>query len=277
MLPSSFARMVSASVWYQMSPPQFPDAGVQRQADLVGAHLGHPGVPGDVADDHGAVVQKAHAVAVHAQIAPVGVEDVLGFGGHPQGVQHFVHRVAAGLDEVGEGLLHVGGVGVAVHRVGVGLGVPHLVAQGKEIRHGPAGPGHILLHLVDEGLLAEGHHAVVFFVGGDEVIGLGDAHPVDLVLHAQVAEQLAHIAGLFRRAEVVQFVQAGLKFKAPPLEAGGKAAGQVVLFHQQAGISRLQNADGGHQSTVACAYDHHVIGMFAVCCHSVPPLYQQIP
>ena len=218
-------------------------------------------------------MQEAHAVAVHAQIAPVGVEDVLCLLGHFQRVQHLVHRVAAGLDKVGEGLFHVGRVGVAVHRVGIGLGVAHFVAQLKKLGDGLAGLRAVFHHFVDERLLAEGHDAVVFFVGGDEVIGFGNAHPVDLFLHAQVPEQLAHIAGFFRGAKIVQFVQARLKLKAPPLEAGGKPAGQVVLFHKQAGIPRLQNADGGDQTAVARAYNDHVIGFVAFRCHSVPPLF----
>ena len=238
---------------------QFPDAGVHGQADLVGAHLGHPGVPGDVADDHRAVVQKAQPVAVHTQIAPVGIEDIPGRLGHFEGFQHLIHRVAARLDEVGEMGLHIVRIGVAVHRVGVGLGVPHLVAELEEFRHGFAGARHILLHPVDEGLHAEGHLAVIFLIGGDQVVGLGDADPVDLVLHPQLPEEGADITGFGGRTKVVELVQAGLELEAAPLEAGGKAAGQIVLFQQQAGIAPLQHTDGGGQTAVAGADDHHVI------------------
>ena len=257
---------------------QLPDAGIHSQADLMGAHLWHPGIPGDIADDHGAVVQKAHAVAVHAQIAPISVEDILGLLGHFQGIQHLIDRIAARLDKVGEGLLHIVRVGVAVDGVGIGLGVPHLVAQLKELRDGFPGFRAVLHHLVNKGLLAKGHDTVILFIGGNEVIRLGDAHPIDLVLHAQVAEQRAHITGLFRGTKIIKLMQAGLKFKASPLEAGGKSAGQIVLFQQQTGVSSLQNPNGGNQTAVACAYDHHVIGFFRFCCHSVPPSYshQQI-
>lgn len=206
------------------------------------------------------------------QVTPVGVEDILGLLGHLQGVQHLIDGVAARLDEIGEILLHIVGVGVAVDRVGVGLGIPHLVAQLEKFRDGFPGFRAVLHHLVNKGLLAEGHDTVILFIGGDEVVGLGDAHPVDLVLHAQVPEQGAHVAGLLGGAKVVELVQARFKFKAPPLEAGGKPAGQIVLFQQQTGVSSLQNADGGHQTAVACAYDHHVIGFVCFCCHSVPPL-----
>ena len=36
------------------------------------------GISYNIPDDHGAIVQKAHAVTVHPQVAPVGVEDILG-------------------------------------------------------------------------------------------------------------------------------------------------------------------------------------------------------
>ena len=104
------------------------------------------------------------------------------------------------------------------------------------------------------------------------MVGLGNAYPVDLVLHAQAAEEGADVAGFLGGAEVVQLVQAGLELEAASLEAGGKAAGQVVLFQQQAGIARLQHPNGCHQAAVACADDHHVIGLVCICCHSVPPL-----
>ena len=231
------------------------------------AHFGHPGVPGDVPDDHGAIVQKAHPVAVHPQIAPVGVEDIPGAGRHFQRFQHLVHRITARFDKVGEVFLHILRVGVAVHRVGIGLGIAHFLAQFKEFGHGAAGTGHILLHLVDEGLHSKGHLAIVLFVGGDEVIGFGNAHPVDLVLHPQVPEQSADIAGLLRGTEIVELVEAGLKLKPAPLEAGGKSAGQVVLFQHQAGTPRLQHPDCGSQSAVAGADNHHVIGFCRVFFH----------
>ena len=104
------------------------------------------------------------------------------------------------------------------------------------------------------------------------MVGFRDTHPVDLVLHPQAAEKGADIAGFLGGAEVVQLVQAGLEFETAPLEAGGKAAGQVMLFQQQAGIARLKHPNGRHQAAVAGANDHHVIGLVCICCHSVPPL-----
>ena len=59
--------------------------------------------------------------------------------------------------------------------------VPHLVAQLEELGHGLAAARAVLLHFVDEGLDAEGHHAVVFFIGGHH-----DRHGVAVIDHTAV-------------------------------------------------------------------------------------------
>ena len=63
---------------------KFPNPAFQGQADFMGTHFGHPGIPGDVANDHGAVVQETEPVTIHAQVAPVGVQNIPGSLGHFQ-------------------------------------------------------------------------------------------------------------------------------------------------------------------------------------------------
>ena len=195
-------------------------------------HFRHPRVAGDVADNHRTVVQKAQAVAVHAQIAPVGVKNVLRFFRHMQSVEHFVHRIAAGFDEVREMGFHIVGIRVPVDFVGIILRCTHFVAKLEKFRDGFSRAGAVFFHFVDESVHAERHFAVIFLVGRNQVIGFGNAQPVDFVLHAEVAEQCADFARFLRRTKVVEFVQARFKFKSASFKAGGKTARQVVLFQK---------------------------------------------
>ena len=235
----------------------------------MGTFFRHPGVAGNIPDDHGTIVEKTQSVAVHTQVAPVGVQDVPGPLRHFEGFQHLVDRIAARPDKVREVGLHVGGIRLPVDRAGIGLGRPDLLAEVEKVGHGLPGAGDILLHLVDKGLYPKGHHAVIFSVGGNHVVGLGDADPIDFVLDAQFPEQGTDVPWFLWGAEVVELVEAGLKFEPPPLEAGGKAAGQVVLLQHQAGASPLQNPDGGGEPAVTGTDHHHVIGVLFL--HKSPP------
>ena len=184
-------------------------------------------------------MQKAHAIAVHAQVTPVSVENILGFLGHFQGVQHFIDRIAARLDKVGERLFHIVGIGVAVDGIGIGLSIPNLIAQFKKFSNGLAGFRTVFHHFLNESLLSKGHDTVILLIGGDQVVRFRDAHPVDFILHPQIPEQFSDIARLLGRTKIVQLMQACFKLKTPPFKAGGKPAGQIVLLQQQAGIPRL--------------------------------------
>ena len=170
-------------------------------------------------------MQEAEPVAVHAQIAPVGVENIPRSLRHLQRIQNFIDAVAARLYKVGEMGFHVGGIRISVNGVRIGLSVPNLVAQFKEVRHGLPGTRDILLHLVDKGFHAKGHFTIILLVRGNQMIGFGNADPIHLILHTQIPEQGPDVARSFRRAEVIQFMQAGFKLKPSPFEAGGKSAG----------------------------------------------------
>lgn len=85
------------------------------------------------------------------------------------------------------------------------------------------------------------------------MVGLGDANPIHLVLYPQALEQGADVPRFLRRAEVVELVQAGLKFKPASFETGGKPAGQIVLFQQQTGSTALENPDGRGKTAVSGA------------------------
>ena len=154
---------------------------------------------------------------------------------------------------------HIGRIRISVNGIGISLSVPNLVAQFKELLHGLPGAGDILLHFVDERFHAKGHFTVIFLVRGDQMICFRNANPVHLVLHPQFPEQGADISRGFRRAKVIQLMQTGFKLKPPSFEAGGKSAGQVVLFQEQAGKATLKYTNCGCQPSVTGTNDNHVV------------------
>ena len=163
--------------------PQFANAGFHRQADFVGAHFRHPGIPGNIPDHHGAIMQETHAVQIHPQVTPVRPQNILGLLGHFQRCQHFVYRIAARPQEVGEILFHILRIGVAVHLHGIRLSGAHFIAQFKKRRHRRTGTGHQFLHFISKRLHAEGHDTIVLFISGNQMIRFGNANPVDFIFH----------------------------------------------------------------------------------------------
>ena len=87
-------------------------------------------------------------------------------------------------------------------------------------------------------------------------------------MHAVAFEDLADVARIVFRTVVADLMQRGLDLKAAADEAGGGAAGEIVLFDQQRLSSRKLTLQRSGHAGVACAHDHDVI--FGHVC--IPPL-----
>ena len=209
---------------------------------------------------HGCIVDKGQMLHVHAQIAPVGGQNVLTFLGQLQRVKHLFRAVSAGAEHVGIIRLQHLGVRVTLGGCDVGDAVQHLLEQVKERRHFLPGAGYILLHLVDEVFDSRGHR----YIHGTAIGILGyDAETVLTLIPVQFyavsVQNVANIAGVVLRTEVAQLVQRGLNLKASAYKASRRAAGHIVLFNQQSLPAGELTLQGRRQTGVASAYDHNII------------------
>ena len=211
---------------------------------------------------HVHILHEAEVISVHPQIAPVGVHDVPGQLGHFQRLfQHRVHRVGGSAQEVGEVLLHI----LAVHLTGSGshvlAGSQSLGAQVKESLHRGPASGNQPLHLVGKGLTAAGQGGVN---GGFAIAGGGDNpeiirhHVPGNVQPVVVDDGEPAAAGIILAAKLAQLMKGGLKLKAASAEAGGHAARQVVLLHQQGLFPGQSQAAGRGQPAVSGADNNGV-------------------
>ena len=215
---------------------------------------------GDILVHHGRVVDKRQMLQINAEIAPVGLENVLTPLGQLQRVKHLLGRICAGAQHIGVIALKHLGVRVSLGGGYVCNAVQHLLKQRKQLLHLLARAGHLLLHGVNKWPYPGGHgdvHVPAVPVGADcaEAVFTGD--PVKL--HAVSVQNVSHIAGVIRRTVVTQLMQGRLNLKASPPKAGRRAAGQVVLFNQKRPFSRKLALQGGRHTGVAGAYHHNII------------------
>ena len=236
------------------------DGPVHRGRKLVRAIAGDIRGVYDVLVQHGCIEAELQVLRVHAHVAPVGGEDLLRLQRHLQCPQHDRGRVVRAFEEVRVLLHHDLGI-----RLPAGCGHSRVrlhdaVGQVEELLHRFPAARDVFLHLVDVGLLPEGHDRVdplLALAVDDQPVGLGDLYPVHLrTVGIDQGADLFPRAGL---ADVAQLVQGGLKLEAAAPEARGKAAGQVVLLDQQGFVSAVARGRRCRQTAVARADDDDVI------------------
>ena len=261
-----------------------PEALQQSGGQLVAGLFRDPGPVVDIQAHHVYILHEGQMVRVHAQIAPVGVHDVLGLIGHFQGFQDPVHRIGGGAQEVGVLLLHQLGIRVSAGGGHVLAGGQGLGAQVKELLHGLTAARHILLHFIDEIFPAAGQGGVDGAAvpgGGDHAEVVRHHVPVD-VQPELVHDGLAASAGVFRAAELAQLVQRCFKFKAAPPEAGGHAAREIVLLDEQRFFTGLGQPARGCQSAVARSdhngikFRHKLFLLSSLFCYVALPQYSML-
>ena len=215
--------------------------------------------PGDVHIDHVAEVEEVDLVERHAEIRPVNAHDVDRLLRHFERLHNGERVVAAGAQRIGEVLLHIlGVVGGAVKHIH--LGGADLLNEIEEFFQRLAGAGDIAFDRGDVRLAAAGDrnvHGGAVGIGGDRAVAVRDGDPVDL--HAVLFHDEPDVALVVVCAVVADLVHAGVKLKSASLEAGGDAAGQVVLFDEE-GLFALRRAGYRRAQTgVSRADDHNII------------------
>ena len=226
----------------------------------MGAVAGNVGGVHDVLVYQGGVEAELQILHIDAHVAPVGRQDLLRLERHVQLPEHDRRGVVGAFEEIGMLLHHDLGVRVAARGSHGGVGGHDAVRQIEEFLHGLAAPGNVFLHLVDVGLLPEGHDCVdPLFVlsGNDQAIGLRELHPVHL--RPVGVDQRADLLAGVRHADVAELVQRRLELEAAAPEARGEAAGQVVLLDQQGLEAALARGRRRRQTAIACANDDDVV------------------
>ena len=229
---------------------------------LVAGFVRDPRAVADVEVYHVGVLQIAQPVGVNGEVAPVGVHNVLGQGGHLQGLEDLVDAVAAHLQKVGKVLHHVLVVRLAVDGEGVVAGVQTLLADGKEVLDGFATAGDQLLHAVGEGLHPAGEDRVDMSF---PVAGRGD--DAEVFRHDTALERdavflhhgVAAVAGVFGRAPFAELMQRRLEFKTASAETGGTATGEIVALDEQGLFPRQRHSACRSQTAVAGANDYRIV------------------
>ena len=236
------------------------DRPVHRDRELVRA------VTRDIRGVHDVLVHQRRVKAelqilhVHAHVAPVGREDLLRLERHFQLAEHDRRGIVGALEEVRVLLHHDLRVGFPARRGHGGVGGHDAVRQIEELLHGFAAAGDVFLHLVDVGLLSEGHDRVDLLLAlavDDQPVGLREPDPVHL--RAVGVDQRADLLARVRLADVAELVQGGLELEAAAAEARGEAAGQIVLLDQQRLEAAAARGRRRRQSAVAGADDDDVI------------------
>ena len=127
---------------------------------------------------------------------------------------------------------------------------------------------------VDEGLDAAGHrdvHGAAVAVGGDAAEAV--PHLDEIGLDAVSVHHVAQVAGIIRRAVVAQLVQGGVDLKAAAHEAGGGAAGEIVLLDQQGlQADKLTLQRRGHAGVAGADHDDIVFGHMCIPPFSLLPV-----
>ena len=236
------------------------------QRKLMGAMAGHCGAVHNVIMHHVKEVHCVQLVSGHSKIAPIGVDYVLGSLGYAESGHHLLNGVAGHPHKVGVFGQHCEAIGFALHSVYIGDCRVYFGLKGEEGPYVFLTAGHGIIHALTEFLNACLEHQIVVFrlVYYSEDVML--IFPV--YLGAKLVQHLVYGVWLFRCANAAQFMERRLKLKPSPAEAGGAAAGQIMLFQQQ----RLQACFGGircsGKSAVSSANHYNVV--FVV--HDSPPL-----
>ena len=158
-------------------------------------------------------------------------------------------------------LLHV----LAVHLAG---GAGHVLAGGQGFspqveegfHRGPAA-GNQPLHLVGKGLAAAGEGGVnvgLAVAGGGNDPEVVRHHVPGNVQPVVIDNGEPAAAGIVLAAKLTQLVECRLKLKAASAEAGGHAARQIVLLHQQGLFPGQGQPAGCGQTAVSGADDNGV-------------------
>ena len=160
-------------------------------------------------------------VRVHAEIAPVGVHDVLRKLRHLHRLENAVYGIAAQAQEVGEMLLHILGVGLAADAERVVACLVKLRAEVKQILYALAAAGDKPLHLIDILLYGAGQGRVDMrlAVGGGRYDAEVVRHHMPGDIQTKFLAGLAAATGVFLCAPFAYLVQGCFKFKASAAEA----------------------------------------------------------
>ena len=205
-------------------------------------------------------VDEGQMLHIHAQIRPVGGQDVLALLRQFQGVKHLLGAVSAGAEHVGILFLQHVGIGMAGRGGDISDTVQNLLKQLKELFHLGAAAGDFNFHLIDEGLDGRRHrhiqHLAVTALG-DDAEAVRHANPIHL--NAVEIHNIADITGIIQRTDVAQFVERRLDFKAASAEAGGAATGEIMLLNQQDFLACHCCLDRRGQTSITCTNDDHIV------------------
>ena len=238
----------------------------EGRGELVRAVVRHRRAVVHVVVEHVQEMHRVQFIRRDAQIAPVGVDEVLCLFRHAERGHDLLHAVARDPHEVRVLQEHRQALGFPLHRVNVVDGGVDLAFQHQEGFDALLTAGHRLVQRFAEGVdPGLERHVIAVFALQDRAENVVLIAPFDL--RAETFEDLIDRVRLLFRAHAAELVQGRLKFKTPPPEARCAAARQVVLLQKQRFTACLGGIGCRRETAVAGAHDDHV----KLLIHMVPP------
>ena len=205
-------------------------------------------------------MDEGHAVHVDPKIAPVCRQYVAALLRQSYRLPYLADRVSARPQQVRILLFQHLRVRVTVRAAYIRSTGHDLVQQFEVFFHLFARARYVVLHLVDEGLVAERHadvHRASVRILADDAEAVRDLAPVHL--DAVIIHHLTDLSRIVRAAYVAKLVQRRFEFESAPSETRRAAARQVVLFYEQDLLALARAVQSCRKTRIAGADNDDVI------------------